>query len=87
MDRSGKVLSYARARSAGFDMLDEEVLAMIRRAQPLPALSPEVKDPTVEIVVPVRFMLRRRRLQMRIICIKTRNAAAERAVTAHEDER
>ncbi|HET6161017.1 MAG TPA: energy transducer TonB [Dongiaceae bacterium] len=40
MDRSGKVLSYARARSAGFDMLDEEVLAMIRRAQPLPALSP-----------------------------------------------
>lgn len=58
MDRSGQVLSYAIARSAGYEILDEEVLAMIERAQPLPALPPEVPDATVEVVVPVQFMLR-----------------------------
>jgi protein TonB len=58
MDRSGQVLSFSLARSAGYDALDEEVLAMIQRAQPLPALPAEVTDSVVEIVVPVQFTLR-----------------------------
>lgn len=58
MDRSGQVLSFALARSAGHEVLDEEVLAMIQRAEPLPALPPEVTEGEVEIVVPVQFTLR-----------------------------
>jgi protein TonB len=58
MHRSGEVLSFALERSAGHEALDEEVLAMIKRAQPLPALPPEVTDSEVEIVVPVQFTLR-----------------------------
>ncbi len=57
MDRSGKVLSYALERSAGYEALDEEVLAMIERAQPLPALPAEVTEASIEIVVPVQFTL------------------------------
>lgn len=58
MDRSGRVLSFALARSSGFDSLDSEVLAMIERAQPLPALPAEMSEAVVEIVVPVQFALR-----------------------------
>jgi periplasmic protein TonB len=58
MDRGGQVLSFALERSAGYEALDEEVLEMIERAQPLPALPPEVPEPELEIVVPVQFMLR-----------------------------
>lgn len=58
MDRSGQVLNFALARSAGHDALDKEVLAMIKRAEPLPALPPEVTDSQMDIVVPVQFMLR-----------------------------
>lgn len=58
MDRSGTVLSFALAQSSGHATLDEEVLAMIARAQPLPALPAEMTDAVVEIVVPVQFTLR-----------------------------
>ncbi len=58
MDRSGRVLSYALAKSSGYEALDAEVLAMIERAQPLPPLPAEISDAVVEIVVPVQFTLR-----------------------------
>jgi len=58
MDRNGTVLSYALARSSGYETLDEEVLEMIARAQPLPALPAEMSEAVVEIVVPVQFTLR-----------------------------
>lgn len=58
MARNGTVLSYALARSSGFAALDEEVLEMIGRAQPLPALPVEMTEAVVEIVVPVQFTLR-----------------------------
>ncbi len=58
MDRSGKVLSYSLVRSSGFDVLDEEALAMIERAQPLPALPPEIPGEAKEIVVPAQFLMR-----------------------------
>jgi protein TonB len=58
MDRNGKVLSYALERSAGYEALDEEVLEMIVRAQPLPPLPPEIAESTMEIIIPVQFVLR-----------------------------
>jgi protein TonB len=59
MDRGGHVLSARVQRSSGFPLLDEEVLALIRRAQPLPALPPEMAVARIELVVPVAFKVRR----------------------------
>jgi protein TonB len=58
MDRSGKVLTAQLERSSGHGDLDEEVLALIRRADPLPPIPPEIAQGRLELVVPVQFSLR-----------------------------
>ncbi|HWB49287.1 MAG TPA: energy transducer TonB [Stellaceae bacterium] len=58
MDRQGRVLSASIARSSGFAALDEETLALVHRAEPLPAPPPEVPGNPIELVVPVQFFLR-----------------------------
>lgn len=58
MDREGKVLSFRIERSSGVELLDEEVLALIQRAEPLPAPPPEVPGDPVRLTVPVKFFLR-----------------------------
>ncbi|MFT0891792.1 TonB family protein [Pseudochelatococcus sp. G4_1912] len=58
MDRSGKVLSYQLLGSAGSPLLDQEAVAMIQRASPLPAIPPEVSGGKLTLTVPVRFNLR-----------------------------
>jgi TonB family protein len=57
MDRQGKVLPADIATSSGFDALDQETLALIRRAEPLPP-PPEVSGDFVELTVPVQFFLK-----------------------------
>ncbi len=58
MDRAGKVLRATIERSSSFDILDEEVLALIARAQPLPAPPDEIAGDTIELIVPVQFYIR-----------------------------
>jgi protein TonB len=58
MDRSGHVLSVSIVRSSGSSALDEEALAMIRRADPLPRIPAELPGDTVTLTVPVTFSLR-----------------------------
>lgn len=60
MRRDGTVTGYRIERSAGDPALDEAVLAMIRRASPLPAPPPELQpgEEAIELTVPVRFALR-----------------------------
>lgn len=55
IDRSGNVLSVQLVRSSGFAELDQEVLAMVRRASPVPA-PPEGAN--LEVVAPVLFQIR-----------------------------
>ncbi|MCV0396553.1 MAG: TonB family protein [Rhizobiaceae bacterium] len=55
IDANGNVGSVALARSSGISELDEEVVAMVRRASPVPAPPPGVNR---TIMVPVRFSLR-----------------------------
>ncbi|HUD51827.1 TonB family protein [Parvibaculum sp.] len=55
MDRQGRVIAAAIDRSSGHEALDDEVMAMIRRAEPLPPPPPEV--PT-RLVVPMSFTLK-----------------------------
>jgi protein TonB len=57
IDRDGRVLDSFIARSSGFARLDDETLAMIARAQPLPKIPPEVPGETLQLVVPIHFSI------------------------------
>lgn len=60
MDRKGTVLSASLERSGGHAPLDQEALALLQRAQPLPALPDDIAGDTAEFVVPVEFFLKQR---------------------------
>ena len=57
MDRTGKVLSARIAKSSGFGDLDQETLALVHRAEPLPPPPTEVPGDPIELTVPVQFFL------------------------------
>jgi protein TonB len=58
MDRQGRVLSAQIEKGSGFSPLDEEVSALIQRAQPLPAPPPEVQGAQLVLTLPMQFSLR-----------------------------
>jgi protein TonB len=58
LDRNGRVLSSAIVRSSGHADLDQEVLALVQRAQPLPPFPPAMPQSVVHLSVPIRFSLR-----------------------------
>ena len=57
MDREGRVLSARIEKSSGVASLDQETLALIQRAQPLPKPPTEVPGNPIELVVPIEFSL------------------------------
>ena len=59
MDREGNVLAKSIEQTAGHPLLDEETLALIDRAQPLPEPPMEMQGELLEFVVPVEFFLNR----------------------------
>ncbi|MDY6982850.1 MAG: TonB family protein [Pseudomonadota bacterium] len=59
MDRAGKVLESSIESSSDSAALDEEAIALLARAQPLPEPPEEMRDETFELVVPVQFALKR----------------------------
>jgi protein TonB len=58
IDRQGRVISAQIEKGSGFSLLDEEVTALIQRAQPLPAPPPEVPGAQIVLTLPVQFALR-----------------------------
>ena len=58
MDRAGRVIAQSLVRSSGSALLDEEALALIHRAEPLPAPPADVPGATLTLTVPVSFALR-----------------------------
>jgi protein TonB len=58
LDRAGHVLAHSIARSSGHADLDNEVMAMIMRAEPLPAFPESMQQTRVDLTVPIRFSLR-----------------------------
>jgi protein TonB len=58
VDRNGRVLARKIVRSSGVAALDTEVMAMIERAQPLPAFPPAMTQHSLNLVVPIRFSLK-----------------------------
>jgi protein TonB len=58
VDRSGGVHNARIARSSGSSVLDRETLALLERAQPMPAPPPEASDADLSVVAPVRYNMR-----------------------------
>jgi len=58
VDRSGRVLAHQIVRSSGHRELDDEVMSMIERAQPLPAFPASMPEAKLDLTVPIRFSLR-----------------------------
>jgi protein TonB len=58
LSRSGQVLSSRLAGSSGHPALDNETVAMVRRAQPFPPIPSELKQASISFSVPVRFSAR-----------------------------
>jgi periplasmic protein TonB len=58
LDRSGHVLAHSIAKSSGYAELDNEVMAMIMRAEPLPPFPPGMTQARIDLTVPIRFSLR-----------------------------
>jgi periplasmic protein TonB len=55
LDRSGQIVSSRVVQSSGSALLDEEAMAMIRRAAPLPAPPQQVSGMSFSLAVPIKF--------------------------------
>jgi protein TonB len=58
IDHQGRLVRSRIVRSSGSAMLDQETLAMLARAQPMPKPPDNVLDSELSFVVPVRFNIR-----------------------------
>ena len=58
VDRTGRVQDYELRTSSGHELLDREALAMIKRAQPLPALPEQMRQEHLELLVNIEFVLK-----------------------------
>ncbi len=56
--RNGQVRAAAIVRGSGHAALDQAVMEMIERANPLPAFAADMEGDSIELIVPVRFMVR-----------------------------
>ncbi|MBL8645222.1 MAG: TonB family protein [Rhodospirillaceae bacterium] len=56
--RRGRIVSAKLERPSGFAVLDDEALALVTRAQPLPPPPPEVAGDPLVMIVPVDFVVR-----------------------------
>jgi len=58
MDRGGRVVHAVLEKACGFPALNEEGVALLSRAQPLPIPPPQMEGDRIEMIVPVEFSLR-----------------------------
>lgn len=58
IDRAGQVLSARVVKASRSSLLDEEALAMLKRASPLPEPPDEIAGEVVELVIPIQFTIR-----------------------------
>src|SRR6266536_738758 len=60
LDRRGRVVMSRIAQSSGSAALDQETLALIRRAQPFPAPPADIADDQLSFMVPIHYAAARR---------------------------
>lgn len=56
--RNGRVTSSRLARSSGHASLDQETMALIQRAQPLPSFPAEMREASMNFTVPFSYAIR-----------------------------
>jgi periplasmic protein TonB len=57
LDRNGHLLAHHIARSSGYADLDNEVMDMIMRAEPLPAFPANMPQAQLDLTVPISFSM------------------------------
>lgn len=57
IDRDGHVTSRGIAKGSGYAALDDEAMALVMRAQPMPAFPPSMSEAQISLTVPIRFSL------------------------------
>jgi protein TonB len=60
INRSGKVIQSQLVKGSGFPILDDEVLALLRRVDPFPEFPKEITDNSITLTAPIRFSIRDR---------------------------
>jgi periplasmic protein TonB len=58
LDRQGRVIESRIVRSSGTAALDEEALALLRRAQPFPEVPSDIPGERINLLLPLRFNLK-----------------------------
>jgi protein TonB len=58
IDRDGHVTSRHVVKGSGYTALDDEAMALVERAQPMPAFPPSMTEAQLSLTVPIRFSLR-----------------------------
>jgi protein TonB len=58
IDRAGSVLEHSIVESSGKRVLDEAVLELLKRADPMPSMPPEIAGATLELTTSIDFRLR-----------------------------
>lgn len=58
IDREGRVISASIQRSSGSSVLDEEGLAVLQRASPLPAPPAQMAGARLDLTLPIQFRIR-----------------------------
>ncbi len=61
IDRRGRLLTSRIVQSSGSAALDEETLALVKRAQPFPPPPADISDDQLAFVVPIRYAASARR--------------------------
>lgn len=57
VSRDGSVSTSRITQSSGHKRLDKEAMSMIKRAQPLPAMPADMREASLNLVIPVKFEL------------------------------
>ncbi len=58
VSRDGRVSNYRVKQKSGYKALDQETLAMLERAQPLPKFPTEMTEDKLHLTLPIQFALR-----------------------------
>jgi periplasmic protein TonB len=58
LDRSGQLIASRVTKTSGSPALDEEALAVLKRASPLPAPPAQVPGPMLDLVLPIQFRIK-----------------------------
>ena len=58
LNRQGVILSSVLARSSGQAVLDEEIMALLKRVSPLPPIPQELPQAVLALTIPINFSVR-----------------------------